>query len=173
VKRLYGVMGMYADVESVRHVLEALRSAGCMRYEVFSPFPAEELDELVPGKTRIGWVMLAAGICGAAGAYFLQWYAAHDYPLNVGGRPLHSWPSFVPVTFELTVLTAALVGVAALFLFTRLTRLDYPTFNDPRFLRASQDRFFVCVHTSEIEKAGEDLRSILNRDAESVEEVYA
>lgn len=163
---------MYATTEAVIHVLTELNRLGYTRYEVYSPFPAEEIDELLPGKTRIGWVMLIAGICGCLGAYFLQWYAAHDYALNVGGRPLHSWPSFVPVTFELTVLTTALVGVATLFVFSRLPRLDYPTFNDPRFLRASQDRFFVCVRADEPKGTLQEARGILGFEAESIEEVF-
>ena len=173
MKRLYGVMGMYATAEAVKHVLTELKQAGYSRYEVYSPFPAEEINELLPGKTRMGSVMLIAGICGCLGAYFLQWYATHDYALNVAGRPLHSWPAFVPVTFELTVLTSALVGVVALFVFARLPRLDYPTFNDPRFLRASQDRFFVCIRADEPKATLETARELLRPEAESIEEVYA
>lgn len=173
MKRLHGIMGMYASPEATKSVLLKLKEVGYTRYEVYSPFPDEEIAELLPGKTRIGWVVLIAGICGGAGAYFLQWYAARDYAINVGGRPIHSWPAFVPVTFELMVLTAALVGVTALFVFTRLPRLDYPTFNDPRFSRASQDRFFICVRADDPKTEPELTRQLLNHEAESIEEVYA
>jgi len=172
MKRLHGTMGMYASPAAVKAVLLKLQDSGYTHYEVYSPFPDEEIDELLPGKTRINWVVLIAGLCGGAGAYFLQWYAARDYAINVGGRPIHSWPAFIPVTFELTVLTAAIVGVCALFWFTRLPRLDYPTFHDPRFLRASQDRFFVCVRADDPRGSTEQTRQLLQPDAESVEEVY-
>ncbi len=167
-----GMLATYADAPALIAVLRRLRAEGIANFEVFLPFPSEEIDELIPGPpTPIGWIILVAGLLGGAGAYFLQWYAARDYPLNVGGRPLHSWPSFVPVTFELTVLTAALVGVAALLIAARLPRLDYPTFARPEFRRASQDRFCLWLKTSRMGDDGERLRGLISPGAESVEEV--
>lgn len=171
MNQLYGYMAQYAEPEAVKAVLKALRAGGFTRFQIYAPFPHEELIELLPGKTRIHWVMLAAALLGCAGAYFLQWYAVWDYPLNVGGRPIHSWPSFVPVTFELTVLTTALIGVCTLFWFTRLPRLDHPTFNDPRFIRASQDRFFICVRADDPHATRDDVLALLANGAESVREV--
>lgn len=145
-----GLLAMYESAEPLKAALRRFREAGFARLQVYSPYSDDEIDELTPGRpTRIGWVLFAAGIVGAASAYFLQWYACRDYALNVGGRPIHSWPSYIPVTFELTVLSAALAGLAALLWFCRLPRLDHPVFNDPRFLRASQDRFFLCVDADE------------------------
>lgn len=166
------LLAMYPDVPTLVEAARRLRGAGCEDFEVFVPFPSEEVDEIIPGKrSPLGWVMLGAGIAAAAGAYFLQWYASHDYPLNVGGRPLHSWPAFIPVTFELTVLTSALVGVGALLWICGLPRLDYPTFNSPHFKRASQDRMFIYLRHSPSSLASHELRALLGGSAEIVEEL--
>ncbi len=140
----------FERADTLVQTLRRLARDGYSRLDVFTPYPSGEIDEALPGRrSPIGWWMLVAGIAGGVGAYALQWIAAHDYPLNVGGRPLHSWPAYVPVVFELTVLSAAVVGVLALLWFARLPRLDHAVFSDPRFLRASQDRFFLCVRTDD------------------------
>jgi hypothetical protein len=172
VKNLYGTLAMYATTEQLTKALRQLRAAGYTQLEVYLPYPDEAIDELLPSKpTPIGWIILVAGLIGGGAAYFMQWYAAHDYALNVGGRPLHSWPSFVPITFELTVLTAAVTGLAALLMLSLLPRLDHPLYNSPRFLRASQDRFFLCVLAQEPHHAEPRTLQILADGAESVEEV--
>lgn len=136
----------FVDAPTLARTLRILREEGYSRLEVYEPYPSEEIDALMPeGESPLRWVMLVVGLCGCAGAYFLQWYAARDYPVNVGGRPLHSWPAFVPVTFELTVLSTAFAGVIALLWLTRLPRLDHPAFAHPHFERASQDRFFIRI----------------------------
>jgi len=168
----HGLLAMYPTAEVLADALRRLRAAGYSRFDVYTPYPDEEIDDLIPAKpTPIGWIMLAAGLLGGAGAYFLQWYAAHDYPLNIGGRPLHSWPSFIPITFELTVLTASFVGALALFVLARLPRLDHPLYQSHRFLRASQDRYFVCVLASEPEYRSVKTKDLLSKGAESIEEV--
>lgn len=144
------LLAEFATHDAVVSALRRLRAERYSHLEVFTPFPSDEIDELLPGRpTRIGWCVLAGGFAGGSGAYFLQWFAAHDYAYNVGGRPLHSWPAFVPVTFELTVLTAALAGLVALLWFARLPQLDHPVFAAPEFRRASQDRFFIAVSTDD------------------------
>jgi hypothetical protein len=146
----YGVMAEFASERAFLSAVEKLRKEGFLRVETFTPYRVEGLDESFPGRTSpVPWIMLFAGIIGGAGAYFMQWYACRDYPLNVGGRPLNSWPSYVPITFELTVLTAALVGVGAMLWLNGLPRLDHPAFADRRFLRASQDRFFICIRAED------------------------
>jgi hypothetical protein len=144
--RAYGVMAEFASEEAFLAALEQIREKGFRQIETFTPYRVELEDEVLPDRpSPIPWIMFLAGLIGGGGAFFLQWYACRDYPLNVGGRPLNSWPMFIPITFELTVLTAALVGTGAMLWINGLPRLDHPTFSDPRFQRASQDRFFICI----------------------------
>lgn len=141
-----GIIACFASPEALLAVLRRARAAGYTRLEAYTPFPIEGLDEVLPrATTPIGWIVFFAGAAGASGAYALQYWATHDYPVNVGGRPLHSWPAFVPVTFELTVLTAAVVGVLALAWLCRLPQLYHPVFTVPGFDRASQDRLFLLI----------------------------
>jgi len=144
--KAYGLMAEFSSREIFVAATERARAAGYTRVETFMPFPVEEVATLPPG--RFSPVAIAMGIGGLAsglGAFFLQEYAAHDYPLDVGGRPLNSWPAFIPITFELTVLGAALTGVLTFFILAGFPRLEHPVFGDPRFRRASQDRFFLCL----------------------------
>ena len=171
---LYGIMAAFPSEGSYLAALRALKTAGFRGIETFTPYDVEAEEELVSRQaTPMGWIMLVAGLVGGAGAFFMQWYAARAYRLNVGGRPVDSWPAFVPVTFELTVLTAALVGVAALLWLSGLPRLDHPVFSDRRFRRASQDRFFVCVRADGPGYTeGEARAALLAAKPESVEEVF-
>jgi hypothetical protein len=167
------ILAEYPNHDRLVAALRRLRDDGYTRFEVYSPFPSEEIDELLPGRaTPIGWLMLVGGLAGGSGAYFMEWYAAHDFAYNVGGRPLHSWPAFVPVTFELTVLTAALTGLVSLLFLTRLPRLAHPVFNAAPFRRASADRFFVAVHRDDPRLTDTGIDKLLRETgALSVEEV--
>jgi hypothetical protein len=141
---IYGQLAAFPTEETFRAGLLGLQKAGCVHLEAYTPYAVEPV--LLRGaSTPMALIMFLAGAAGAAGGFFLQWYAARDYPLNVGGRPLNSWPAFVPIGFELMVLTAALVGVLAFFFLAGFPRLHHPVFADPRFKRASQDRFFICI----------------------------
>jgi hypothetical protein len=167
------MLAEFAGHDRLVGALRRLRAECYSHLEVYTPFPSEEIDELLPGKpTPIGWLMLAGGLAGGGGAYFMQWFAAHDYAYNVGGRPVHSWPSFVPVTFELTVLAAALTGLVALLWLARLPRLDHPVFTVPEFVRASQDRFFIALRMDDprLTRTGLD-RLLRECGAVSIQEV--
>ena len=171
----YGIMAAYASEEAYLAALRVVEQAGFRRVETFTPYDVEA-EEVVLGRrpTPMGWIMLVGGFLGGGGAFFMQWYAARDYRLDVGGRPVNSWPSFVPVTFELTVLSAALIGVAALLWLSGLPRLDHPVFSDRRFRRASQDRFFVCLRADEPRYSEPAARAALQQaEPESIEEVFA
>jgi len=124
-----------------------VRQLGYARVEAFSPFPIPELDEALPiERTKIPWLALAAGGAGAGLALLVQWWTnAVDYPLNVGGRPLFSIPTGVPIVFETTVLFAALTTFAAVLLGSRLPRLHHPVFDLPGFERTSVDRFWIVI----------------------------
>ncbi len=172
---LHGLLVRFASPGALLAALRRLRANGFTRIEVNTPHPVEGLDEFLPGKpTPIASAVLAGALLGGAGGYFLQWFAARDYPYNAGGRPLHSWPSFVPVTFELTVLAAALAGVGALFWLTGLPRLDHPVFAAAGFERASQDRYFVCVRADDPRYDREKLAALFTAlGAETIEELAA
>ncbi len=169
----YGTVARFATPEKFRAALRDVRAAGYTHVEANLPFAVDGLEDLLPGRaTPIARIVLAAGLLGGAGGYFLQWYATRDFPLNVGGRPIHSWPAFVPVTFELTVLTASVVGVLALLWLTRLPRLDHPIFAVRGIERATQDRFFLCVRADDPRFDARDLAARLARaGAERIEEV--
>ena len=144
---LYGLM---AEFEQPEQLLEATRrayEAGYRKMDAYSPFPVEGLAEALGRKhTAIPFLVLAGGILGGMGGYFMQWYATTiHYPLNVGGRPLHSWPAYIPITFELTVLTAAAFALVGMLSLNRLPQPHHSVFNAPGFWRASQDRFFLAV----------------------------
>ncbi|MEO6876644.1 MAG: DUF3341 domain-containing protein [Opitutaceae bacterium] len=170
---IYGQLAAFPSEESFRAGLLGLQKAGCVQLEAYTPYPIEP-PVLRGATTPMAGIMFFAGAAGAAGGYFLQWYGARDYPLNIGGRPLNSWPAFVPITFEMMVLTAALVGVVALCFLAGLPRLHHPVFADPRFRRASQDRFFICLRADDPLYTHEDVRRALaDAHPESIAEVSA
>jgi hypothetical protein len=169
------LVASFARSEQLLAALRQLRAAGFTLVEAYTPHPLPGLDELVPQRpTPIGWIAAAAAAGGGTGAYFLQWFATHDLPENVGGRPLNSWPAFVPVTFELAVLTAAVVGVLTLCLLCGLPRLDHPMFAVRGFAHASQDRFFIRVDSDDPRYESGHPREVLAAlKPESLQEVLA
>jgi hypothetical protein len=171
--RIHGLLAAFASEASCRSALRDLREAGFVRVDAYTPYPVA--PGLIPeSRTPIAPIMLITAILGACGGFFLQWFAARDYPINVGGRPINSWPAFVPITFELAVLTSALVGVIAFLGLAGLPRLHHPVFADPRFKRASQDRFFICVRADDPLYGSEAVRRTLAAaKPESVEELLA
>ena len=148
---LYGLIAEFASPEKLLEATEKARAAGYRRVEAYSPFPIEGLAEATG--MRRNWVpaiVLAGGLAGGIGGYFMQWYSAVlSYPINSGGKPLHSWPEFIPVTFETTVLAAALAGVAGMLLLNGLPKLYHPVFNVPQFDLASRNRFFLCLRSAD------------------------
>jgi hypothetical protein len=141
-----GLLAEFSAPDDLLAAVKRAREEGFTRFETFAPYPVEGLEEAASRKpSNVPAVMLAAGAIGAAGGFFMQWYAAWIYPIDVGGRPLFSWPAFVPVTFELGVLTAVIVGILTFLWRARLPRYDYPVFSVPQFARASTDRFFFWL----------------------------
>lgn len=150
-ENLYGIMAEFVEPEQLLHVARAAYQAGYRKMDAYSPYAVEGVAEAIGfRKTRVPLIVLGGGICGAFTAYAMQWYSAViDYPLNVGGRPLHSWPAFVPITFELTVLFAAIAGVLGMLFLNGLPRPYHPVFNAPEFKLASQTRFFLCIEAAD------------------------
>jgi hypothetical protein len=141
------------------------RQAGYRKMDAYTPFPVEDLnDALELGRSRVPLIVLIGGILGAVLGYFMQYYiAVVDYPVNIGGRPLHSWPAFVPVTFEMTVLVAGLFAVLGMLALNGLPMPYHPVFNVPGFTLASQDRFFLCIEATDPLFDGDETRRFMDR----------
>ena len=150
-KKLFGLMAEFAEHDQLLAATRRAYAEGYRRMDAYSPFPIEGLAEALGDEfTAVPLFALAGGILGGLGGYFMEWYAmARLYPLNVGGRPLHSWPNFIPVTFELTILIASVAAFLAVFLLNRLPHPHHPVFNVPEFERASSDRFFLCIEADD------------------------
>ena len=148
---LYGVMGEFSTPEELIHAVEKVREAGYRRVNAYSPFPVEGLSEALGLKRNmVPLICLIGGLTGGIGGFFFQyWVAVIAYPLNIAGRPLNSWPAFIPVTFELTILGAALSAVLGMLALNKLPQPHHPVFNVPRFTHASSDRFFVCIEAKD------------------------
>ena len=159
---LYGVMAEFASAERLLAATRQARAAGYVHIDAYSPFPVEGLAEATG--FRRNWVpaiVLGGGLAGGVGGYFMQWYSAVlSYPFNSGGKPPHSWPEFIPVTFELTVLVAALAGVIGMLALNGLPRLYHPVFNVREFDLASRNRFFLCLRHADLEEARKFLRAL-------------
>lgn len=145
------VMAEFDSPEKFLAAAEALRDKGYRRLDGYTPYPLHGAEEaLGMTRSRIGWVVFAAGVLGGAGAYFLQWVTvAYDYVLNIGGRPAHSPSMFVPITFEMTVLAAAFTSLLTALAWAGLPRLWHPVFEIPAFEGATIDKFWVAVETSD------------------------
>lgn len=148
---VYGVLGEFHSSEQLVDAANRVREAGYVRFDAFAPMPVEGLAEAVGARsTRLPLIVLAGGIIGGCGGYAMQWYlSVVSYPMNIGGRPVHSWPSFIPVTFELTILGAALAAVLGMLALNGLPRPHHPLFNVPDFSLASQNRFFLCIESAD------------------------
>ena len=148
------IYGLMAEFDSPEALLEAGRRAfaeGFRRMDAYSPFPVDGLAEAIGfHRTRVPLIVLIGGIIGCLGGFYLQyWVAVIDYPINIGGRPLNSWPSFIPVTFELTILLAALAAFFGVLALNRLPMPYHPVFNVERFELASRNRFFLCIEAAD------------------------
>lgn len=173
MENLHGVVAEYESSDALVSAARAVRLAGYRRVEAYSPFYVEGLSEALEIRpTRLAWLVLAGGIFGMVIGYALQyWVSAVAYPLNVGGRPWVSWPMFVPVTFEVTILCAALAAVLGMLGLNGLPRPHHPLFNCDHFARASRDRFFLCIETADPRFQLSEVKEFLqSTGAASVEE---
>jgi Protein of unknown function (DUF3341) len=145
--QLFGVMGEFSTPEDLLAATKKAREAGYKHVEAYTPFPVEGLSEAVGFRwTAVPLITLIGGIGGGLTGFGLQyWVAAISYPLNIGGRPYNSWPAFIPVTFELTVLGASIFAVFGMLALNKLPQPYHPVFNVERFSQASTDKFFLCI----------------------------
>ena len=147
---LYGLAAEFQDKADLVRAAERAYARGYRKMDGYTPFPVEGLARALGKSKRMPLLILLSGILGGCSAYFMEWFAnVVSYPINIGGRPLHSWPSFIPITFELTVLGAALTAFFFSLGLSGLPRPYHPMFNLPEFERASQDRFFLCIEAGD------------------------
>jgi hypothetical protein len=163
MKPVYGLLAEFKTPEELLEAARRARAAGYRRIEAYAPFPVEGLVEAVGSyKDHMPLITLIGGVLGGGGGYFMQWYSAViAYPINLGGRPYHSWPSFIPVTFELTVLGAALFAVIGMLALNGLPKLYHPLFNVADFGLAARNRFFLCLRRTDPRYEPEETRQFL------------
>jgi hypothetical protein len=148
---IYGLLAEFTTPEALVEAAKQAYKAEYRRMDAYSPMPVDGLAEAIGFRyNRLATIVLIGGLLGGATAYGMMWFSAViHYPLNVGGRPLHSWPSFIPITFELTVLGASIMAVLGMLGLNGLPTPHHPLFNVTRFERATRDRFFLCIEATD------------------------
>jgi hypothetical protein len=149
--RLYGIMAEFHAPADVVAAARAVREAGYRKVDAYSPYPIEELAEALHfHHSRLPLLVLLGGIAGLIGGYALQyWASVIEYPMNIGGRPFHSWPAFIVPSFETTILFAALTAVLGMLALNGLPEPYHPVFNVPSFALATRDRFFLAIEAAD------------------------
>ena len=148
---LYGVMAEFDNPSDLVAAARRVYSLGYRRINGYSPYPIEELSEAIGfTHTSLPLIVFIGGLVGAIGGFMMQFYIATiDYPINVGGKPTNSWPAFIPITFEMTVLCAAFSAVLGMLVLNKLPQPYHPVFNVPNFVMATRDRFFLAVEAND------------------------
>jgi uncharacterized membrane protein len=148
---IYGVMAEFDNPTALVNAAREARARGYRKLDAYSPFPIEELAEALHlPKSKLPLIVLIGGILGGLTGYLMQYYVTVIYfPINVAGRPLHSWPMYIVITFELTILFAAISAVLGLLALCGLPMPYHPVFNVPRFAHASRNRFFLCIEATD------------------------
>jgi hypothetical protein len=148
-RELFGLLAEFEEGEALVEAANQAYQAGYRQLDAYTPFPVHGLSDALRLDRQRNWVpylVLLGAIFGGLAGYLLQYYtSAISYPINVGGRPLHSWPAFMVITFEGAVLMAALAGVVGMLFLNKLPMPYHPLFSVPRFELASRDRFFLCI----------------------------
>ena len=159
----HGLMAEFGRPEELLGAARRAYAEGYRRMDAYSPHPIDGLAEALGFRGgRIAKVVFLGGAAGALIGYGMQvYFSAIDYPINVGGRPLHSWPAFIVITFELTILAAAAAAVLGMLALNGLPRPHHPVFNAPRFVFASADRFFLCIEAADPRFDPEETRRFL------------
>jgi hypothetical protein len=148
---LHGIMAEFDSPTGLLAAARETRAAGYRHLDAFTPYPIEEVAEAIGFHDwRMSKIVLGGGVAGMLAGYGLQyWVHAMTYPVNVAGKPLNSWPQFVPVTFELTILFSAFAAVVGMLVLNGLPMPYHPVFNVPRFVSASRDRFFLLIEATD------------------------
>ena len=160
----FGVMAEFLDAEELLAAVKGARQAGYTRLDAYSPYPIEAVSEEVMNhkKSKVGPLVLIGGLTGAFTGFALQFLTMKfGYPMNIGGRPLNSWPAFIPVSFEMTILFASFAAVFGMFILNGLPRPNHPVFSVDRFERASVDRCFLLIESRDPKFDAQEARSFL------------
>jgi hypothetical protein len=148
---IYGVMAEFDSPTALVNATRAVHDEGYKKVDAYTPFPIEELSEILHmHHNKLPLIVLLGGIFGGLTGYLLQYFVTVIYfPINIGGRPLHSWPSYIIITFELTILFGCFSAVLGMLALCGLPTPYHPVFNVPRFAAASRDRFFLCIEATD------------------------
>jgi hypothetical protein len=171
----YGVMAEFETAKQLLLAAAKTRDAGYRKIDAYAPFPVEGLSEALGlRRNLVPLVTLVGGLLGGLTGFGFQfWVNVISYPMNIGGRPLNSWPAFIPVTFELTILGASTFAVFGMLAMNKLPHPYHPVFNVERFARASTDRFFICIESSDPKfDVAETTRFLRSLEAQYVTEVH-
>jgi len=162
---IYGLLAEFDDASRVVEAARGVYEAGYREIDAFSPYALEELSEAIGfHRTRLPLIVLLGGLFGGFSGFAMQyWINVIDYPLNIAGRPFNSWPAFIVITFEMTILFAAFSAVLGMLALNGLPRPHHPLFNSPEFKLASQDRFFLCVQRKDPKFDPDETRRLLER----------
>ena len=163
VPPLYGVIAEFEGPSELVHAARKTYEAGYRRINGYSPYPIEELSEAIGfTHTSLPLIVFIGGVLGGLAGFFMQYYMeVIDYPLNVGGKPYNSWPAFIPITFECTVLAAAFSAVLGMLILNKLPQPYHPVFNTPNFALATRDRFFLAVEANDPQFDQEKVTALL------------
>jgi len=171
---LFGLLAEFGTPEAVLSAANRVREAGYRRTDAYSPFPVEGLHDALGGKkTILPWLVFGAGLSGGLGGFLMQWFASViHYPIIVGGKPYNSWPAFIPITFELTILAAAGTAVVGMIVINGLPMPYHPVFHVEAFEKASRDKFFILIESRDAHFDRESTRAFLSGlNAEGVYDV--
>lgn len=170
---IYGMMAEFDSATDLVAAAHKTHAAGYKKIDAYSPFPIEDLAEAIHCTNHVPLVTLIGACIGGLSGYLLQyWVAVVTYPINVGGRPYHSWPSFIVVTFEMTILFGGISAVFGMLALNGLPMPYHPVFNVPRFAMATKDRFFLIIFSSDPQYSPTGVRQFLEGlGARSISEV--
>ena len=157
------MMAGFVRPEELLSAAQAAKAEGYTAVDAYSPFPVHGVDDAIGAKTYLPWLIFGGGLAGGIGGFAMQAFAsAVHYKIDVDGKPYLSWPSFMPITFELTILLAASTAVFGMLFLNGMPRPYNPVFNVPEFIKASQDRFFLCIRADDPQFALDDTTRFLD-----------